>query len=144
LVAQALSLKGRFIIASNELDVQKLSFMEMLSNYKEQQSVERGFRFLKDPFFMSSSVFLKNQNRIVALGMVMCLCLLCYTIAQRFLRKKLKELETTIPNQLGKPTQKPTMGWVVQLFEGAHLFIHSPISGFEEMVFLRSLSKSKN
>jgi transposase len=51
--------KGRFIVATNELDPTKLSAQEMLFNYKEQQAVERGFRFLKDPFFMTSSVFLK-------------------------------------------------------------------------------------
>lgn len=142
LVAQTLSSKGRFIIATNELDEQKLSSKEMLSNYKEQQSVERGFRFLKDPFFMTSSVFLKNQNRIVALGMIMCLCLLCYTIAQRLLRKKLKELQATIPNQLGKPTQRPTMRWVFQLFEGVHLLIHSTISGLKEIVL--NLNQTRN
>jgi len=78
----------------------------------------------------------------VALGMVMCLCLLCYTIAQRLLRKKLKELQDTIPNQLGKPTQKPTMGWVFQLFEGVHLLIHSTISGLKEIVL--NLNQTRN
>lgn len=142
LIAQALSTKGRFIVATNELDKEKLSSKEMLSNYKEQQTVERGFRFLKDPFFMTSSVFLKTQNRIVALGMVMCLCLLCYTIAQRLLRKKLKELQTSIPNQLGKPTQKPTMRWVFQLFEGVHILIHKSLSCVEERVL--NLNKTRN
>lgn len=142
LVKESLSTKGRFIIASNELDREKLSVQEMLSNYKEQQAVERGFRFLKDPFFMTSSVFLKNQNRIVALGMVMCLCLLCYTIAQRFLRKKLNEFQVSIPNQVGKPTQKPTMRWIFQLFEGVHLLIQKISNGFCERVL--NLNKTRN
>ena len=106
----------------------------MLSNYKEQQSVERGFRFLKDPFFMTSSVFLKKQERIVALGMIMCLCLLVYTIAQRFMRKKLESLSATIPSQTGKPTRKPTMRWIFQIFEGVHLLLKRGISGIEEKV----------
>ena len=133
-ISHLLSTKGRFLIATNELDAKKLSSRDLLSNYKEQQAVERGFRFLKDPFFMTSSVFLKNQGRIVALGMVMCLCLLCYTIAQRFLRKKLQELRASIPNQVGKPTQKPTMRWVFQLFEGVHLLIRKISSGVQEIV----------
>ena len=103
-------------------------------NYKEQQAVERGFRFLKDPFFMTSSVFLKSQDRIVALGMVMCLCLLVYTIAQRFLRKQLEKLGTFLPNQLGNPTKRPTMRWIFQIFEGVHLLIHRTPSGTQERV----------
>lgn len=133
-VSQVLMTKGRFIIATNELDRNKLSMQEMLFNYKEQQAVERGFRFLKDPFFMTSSVFLKSQDRIVALGMIMCLCLLVYTIAQRFLRKQLEKSRAFLPNQLGKPTKRPTMRWIFQLFEGVHLLIHTLSSGIQERV----------
>lgn len=133
-IDQVLRTKGRFIVATNELDPTKLSAREMLFNYKEQQVVERGFRFLKDPFFMTSSVFLKSQDRIVALGMVMCLCLLVYTIAQRFLRKQLEKLRAFLPNQLGKPTKRPTMRWIFQIFEGVHLLIHRTSSGTQERV----------
>jgi len=126
--------KGRFIVATNELDTTCLKATELLMNYKGQQSVERGFRFLKEPAFMTSSVFLKSQERIVALGMVMCLCLLVYTIAQRYLRKRLEMARDTIPNQLGKPTRTPTMRWVFQLFEGVHVLIRRTQSGPEEMV----------
>jgi hypothetical protein len=45
--------KGRFIIATNELDERLLTSQELLQNYKGQQSVERGFRFLKEPAFMT-------------------------------------------------------------------------------------------
>jgi transposase len=41
--------KGRFIVATNELDIEKLNDEEALKAYKEQQHAERGFRFLKDP-----------------------------------------------------------------------------------------------
>ena len=49
---------GRFILATNVLDAQALSNDDMLREYKAQQSTERGFRFLKDPLFFTSSVFL--------------------------------------------------------------------------------------
>ncbi len=126
--------KGRFIVATNELDTTRLTTTELLMNYKGQQSVERGFRFLKEPAFMTSSVFLKSQKRIVALGMVMCLCLLVYMIAQRYLRKRLEAARESIPNQLGKPTRTPTMRWLFQLFEGVHVLIRRTPSGLEEMV----------
>lgn len=48
---------GRFILATNILDGMELTTEEMLSKYKGQQSVERGFRFLKDPLFLTDSVF---------------------------------------------------------------------------------------
>ncbi len=133
-IEQALRTKGRFIIATNELDKTKLTAKEMLLNYKGQQSVERGFRFLKEPAFMTSSVFLKTPERIVALGMVMCLCLLVYMIAQRYLRGKLQHSNSFVPNQLGKPTQKPSMRWIFQIFEGVHLLIQRTVSGCRELV----------
>ena len=41
----------------------------MLSAYKAQNvSVERGFRFLKDPLFFASSLFLEKPQRIMALA----------------------------------------------------------------------------
>jgi len=126
--------KGRFIIATNELDSTRLTSQELLHNYKGQQSVERGFRFLKEPAFMTSSVFLKSQKRIVALAMVMCLCLLVYMIAQRYLRHRLEQARTFIPNQLGKKTRTPTMRWIFQLFEGVHVLIHRTRSKIKEHV----------
>ncbi len=70
---------GRFILATNILDNEHLSEDEILTEYKEQQSTQRGFRFLKDPVFFTSSVFLKNPQRVAALAMIMGLCLLVYT-----------------------------------------------------------------
>ncbi len=58
------------------------------------------------------------------LAMVMCLALMVYAMAERKLRLALKAQGQTIPNQKGKPYQKPTMRWVFQCFEGIEvLFI---------------------
>lgn len=70
---------GRFILATNVLDTQQLKTAEILSNYKAQQSDERGFRFLKDPLFFADSVFLKSPRRIQAMAMLMGLALLVYS-----------------------------------------------------------------
>ncbi|MFO8077157.1 MAG: IS1634 family transposase, partial [Thermoplasmatota archaeon] len=58
-VQQAVLRKGRFIIATNVLD-EELSDEDIVQGYKDQQQVERGFRFLKDPLFFAHSLFLKN------------------------------------------------------------------------------------
>ncbi|CDN16220.1 hypothetical protein RintRC_7553 [Richelia intracellularis] len=49
---------GRFILATNFLDADKLSNEDVLPEYKAQQSTERGFRFLRDPLFFTSTLFL--------------------------------------------------------------------------------------
>lgn len=111
---------GRFIIATNVLD-ESISNDELLTEYKDQQVVERGFRFLKDPMFFTSSVFIKTPARVAALAMVMALSLLVYTLGQRLIRKNLAESQGSVPDQKGKPTIRPTLRWIFQLFMAVHL-----------------------
>lgn len=111
--------KGKFVIATNELDATLLDDATMLSVYKAQNvSVERGFRFLKDPLFFASGLFLEKPQRIMALLMIMGLSLLVYALAQRWVRTELGNQEQTILNQVGKPTQTPTLRRIFQMFEG--------------------------
>jgi transposase len=113
---------GKYIIATNELDTTRLSAEELLTLYKGQNtSVERGFRFLKDPLFFAHRLFLKKPSRIMALLMVMGLCLLVYALAEHHLRQQLLQHNQTIPDQKGKPTQRPTLRRVFQMFEGIHI-----------------------
>ena len=127
---------GRFILATNVLatpafetdaiadsEVQ-LTADDILSEYKAQQGVERGFRFLKDPLFFTASVFLKSPERIMALAMIMALCLLVYNLGQRQLRQALSTANEYVSNQLGKPTQTPTLRWVFQSFMAIHWVTH--------------------
>ncbi len=112
---------GKFILATNVLDINQLTHDDILREYKSQQSTERGFRFLKDPLFFTSSVFLNSTKRVAALAMVMGLCLLVYSLGQRALRQALDQAKQTINNQLGKPTTTPTLRWVFQCFMSIHL-----------------------
>lgn len=117
-IEKQLNRKGRFILATNDLDTEVYKDEDILKEYKEQQDVERGFRFLKDPWFMVDEIFLKLPRRIEALMMIMTLTLLVYNVGQYWLREKLKKEETTLPNQLGKEVQNPTLRWVFQIMEG--------------------------
>lgn len=115
---------GRFLLATNELDTERLPDEKILDNYKEQATtVERGFRFLKDPLFFADSLFLKSPARIMAMIMVMGLCLLIYALAEWRIREQLQAQNQTIPDQKGKPTQTPTMRRIAQMFEGVDLLI---------------------
>ena len=124
---------GRFILATNELDADPLSGLQALQTYKGQQGTERGFRFLKDPLFFASSIFLKSPERIMALAMVMGLCLLVYNLGQRQLRQVLQQSNQTLPNQLGKGTQRPTLRWVFQCFMAVHYVM---LNGIQQVVNL--------
>jgi transposase len=70
---------GRFILATNLLDDKKWTADLILQEYKAQQTTERGFRFIKDPLFFASRVFLKSTKRIMALTMIMTLALMVYS-----------------------------------------------------------------
>jgi len=123
-VEEAQQWLGRFLLATNELNRDRLSDETLLESYKAQgTTVERGFRFLKDPLFFADSLFLKSPARIMAMIMIMGLCLLIYSLAEWRIRQQLQERDETIPDQRGQPTQTPTMRRVAQMFEGIDLLI---------------------
>lgn len=77
---------GKLILGTNQLDAQRLVAAEMLATYIDQGiSVERGFRFLKDPRFFAHSLFLKKLERIMALVIIMGLALLIFALAEHWL-----------------------------------------------------------
>ena len=118
---EKLASKGRFILATNQLNDKELPDAEILSAYKGQAKVERGFRFLKDPQFVASTFFVKKPERVEALAFIMTLCLTVYAAIEYRIRQALGEQEQTLPDQLGKPTQKPTARWVFEFFTGIHV-----------------------
>ncbi|CDG49523.1 IS1634-like element ISCca6 family transposase [Cardinium endosymbiont of Bemisia tabaci] len=121
--------QGRFILATNELDNKVLTDHDILLEYKDQYKTEQGFRFIKGNAFEVSSVFLKKASRIQALMMVMTLCLMVYSFSELWLHQSLVQHNATVPNQLKKPTQKPTMIWVSRLFYGIHE-LHLKFKGY--------------
>lgn len=134
-IQQERQTKGKFILATNELQVEELSADKLLDDYKSQgESVERGFRFLKDPLFFADSLFLKKPARIMALLMVMGLSLLVYALAERKLRQQLRAKDEHIPDQKGQPTQRPTMRRVFQMFEGIDVLLISTPTGTKRQV----------
>lgn len=106
-------LLGRFLLGSNDLTIDP---EVMLAYYKEQSTVERGFRFIKDSRFHVSEVYLENENRIAALAMIMVLCLMVYSITEWQFRSTLNAKNATIRDQYKKPTRKPSAKWLYFLF----------------------------
>jgi transposase len=110
-----------FVLGTNELDIRLLSDQMVLSEYKGQQKVESGFKFLKDPMFLASTIFLKKIERVMALLMVMTICLLVYAALEYRIRQALEKHQLTVPDQKGKPTKSPTTRWVFALMSDVHL-----------------------
>jgi len=116
----ALKTKGLFIIATNDVR-QQLGMEELLTLYKSQQNVERGFRFLKNPEFLTSSLYLKKPERIEALLMMMTCCLMVYAGLEHKIRTGLKEKNLYFKDQKKKAYQEPTARWVFFCFHGVDL-----------------------
>jgi transposase len=115
--------RGFFILTTNDLDRDRFPPAQLLKTYKSQQGVERGFRFLKSPDFLVSSFFLKKPERIESLLMVMTLCLLIYSAIEYKVRQKLVENGEYFPDQLRRPSQKPTSRWIFFCFLGLHVVV---------------------
>ncbi len=110
---------GMFILATNDTESEDLTMAALLDHYKSQQKVERGFRFLKSPEFLTSSIFLKKPQRIEALLMIMTLSLLVYAGLEHKIRQELAEADEFFPSMVkNKTTTKPTARWVFLKFEG--------------------------
>jgi transposase len=131
--------KGCFVLGTN-IEADDLRDEEVIAAYKAQSQVEGGFRFLKDPLFFVSSLFVKKPTRIQGLLMVMTLALLVYSVAQRRLRQELVRQKESLPNQINQLTQRPTLRWVFQLLEGINRVrasvqgqMHDLIEGLNEV-----------
>ena len=72
----------------------------------------------------------------MALSFIMVPCLLVYRLAEVRLRARLAQTQQTIPDQVHKPTARPTMRWVFQCFEGIEL-LHIQTTTTSRILVLR-------
>ncbi|HWS82781.1 MAG TPA: IS1634 family transposase [Ktedonobacteraceae bacterium] len=111
-----------FIIATNILDEQQHSHEQVITSYKEQGGVERGCAFSqRSPLFRFLHFCQKagagggfefhHGTGSVSLSLKL----------SHLLRSRLAQTEETVPNQVNKPTKRPTMRWMFQCFEGIDL-----------------------
>jgi transposase len=73
----------------------------------------------------------------MALAFIMTLCLLVYKLAEVRLRQQLTATAQTVPDQLRKPTARPTLRWLFQCFEGIDLHHTQPPNGTRTTEVLR-------
>jgi transposase len=77
-----------FVLITNILDDNELSPGDVLQEYKNQTAVELSFRFLKNPVYIDG-IYVKNTERVVAIGYVFLMALLIYALLQRRVRRNL-------------------------------------------------------
>ena len=66
--------------------------------------------------------------------MVMTFCLMVYNFSQYQLRAALKKNQETVPNQLKKEVQNPTVNWIYEMFQGIGVAYLDFKTGMQEIV----------
>lgn len=88
----------------------------VLREYKEQQVVERRFPVLKDPNRVGP-VYLDRPERVEALGYVLLMALLVYSLIERRAREALKNADEPMQLSGGPTSFRPTGRRVLERFE---------------------------
>jgi len=115
-IMQLKNRKGKFVLATDTLDKQLMSALEIVACYRDRnRGIEGCFKFLKRKDLGLNQIFLKKESRIESMMIVMTLILFINNLAQRKLREHLTEANEAIPNQSGRPISKPTFKWVSYL-----------------------------
>ncbi|MCS6929177.1 MAG: hypothetical protein NZM43_06735 [Saprospiraceae bacterium] len=107
-----------FILAANPQVHDPAEEEQLLRMYREQHSIERGFRFIKDPNLVASSFFAQKPERVAALAFVMTTCLLVYSALEYRIRQALQKQDKTVSGQKGQPSKKTCYSWVFPAFCG--------------------------
>ncbi len=107
-VNNALDLCGMFVLITTLMDTKKYPARLVLEKYKGQGNVERIFKFIKNPAWVGAFC-LKKEERLAALGYVLMMAAVIYTLWERRVRLALTaKHETPIEGLNRQKTKKPT------------------------------------
>jgi transposase len=99
---------GQFVLLTTLMDTEKYPAKIILERYKGQGNVERIFRFIKNPSWVGSFCLKKNE-RIAALGYILLIAAVIYTLWERKVRKSLaKDGVEPIEGLNKQKTKRPT------------------------------------
>lgn len=105
-----------YVLVTSIDDEDEWSGKDVLEEYKQQITVEQGFPVVKDPKRVGA-IFLKNEQRIEALGYVLIMALLVYSLIERRARLALVDADEPMELAGGPTTFRPTGRRVLQRFE---------------------------
>lgn len=105
-----------FVVVTTLTDTNEWSSERVLDEYKNQQAVERRFPVLKDPKRVGP-VFLDRPDRVEALGYVLLMALLVYSLIERRARLALQDEDDPMELAGGPTSFRPTGRRVLERFE---------------------------
>lgn len=105
-----------FVVVTTLAESEEWSAEAVLREYKEQQAVERRFPVLKDPKRVGP-VFLDRPDRVEALGYVLVMALLVYSLIERRARQALATADEPMALAGGPTSFRPTGRRVLERFE---------------------------
>jgi len=105
-----------YVLVTTLEDDQEWPPERVLEEYKQQLTVERRFPVVKDPKRVGA-IYLKNERRIEALGYVLIMALLVYSLIERRARLALADADEPMELSGGPTSYRPTGRRVLQRFE---------------------------
>lgn len=105
-----------FVLITSLEESKQWSHQRVLETYKDQSSVERSFAFIKDPQTIGP-MYLDSPERVEALGYVLLMALLVYSLIERRVRQALESEEEPMKLAGGKKSHRPTGRRVLERFE---------------------------
>jgi transposase len=105
-----------FVLLTNLLDTETYPDTLVLKEYKEQNAVEKQFRFLKQPFILGF-IYLKNKNRVEAMSFVFQLALLVAAYLEYRVRNKLKHEKSPLIIPPKRKSYSPTARALMEMFD---------------------------
>jgi len=105
-----------YVLVTSLEDEEEWPPKRVLEEYKQQLVVEQGFPIVKDPKRVGA-LYLKSHQRIEALGYVLIMALLVYSLIERRARLALVDADDPMKLSGGPRTHRPTGRRVLQRFE---------------------------
>lgn len=105
---QAREYCGLFVLITSLLDRDRYPARHLLDTYKGQHTAEQALRFIKSPAWVGAYC-LKKPERVAALGYVVLLAAIVYTLLERQVCHALAEpSQPSVRGLDNKPTRRPT------------------------------------
>ena len=109
-----LQLESTFVLVTT-LPESSHSEETILREYKNQKSIENRFRFVKQPAYLGS-VYLKNPQRVKALGYVFVLALMIGSYLEYRIRPEMEKENEILVLPGKKKTPQPSLNTIMKFF----------------------------
>ncbi len=133
---------GLFVLITSLLDRERYPARFLLDTYKGQHRAEQALRFIKSPAWVGAYC-LKKPERVAALGYVVLLAAIVYTLLERQVRRALAQPgQPPVRGLNNQPTQRPT-AYAIQVILSPILVLQEVVNGHARFRLNRPLSENQ-